>query len=416
MTMLQKIETLTETEQALLAAAGNAPSTPQRRRAAAVLREHGLPTRKVERWHYTDLRSRLVKFGLPSKASAADGEAWLKSAKAFIAGARLPFLGGHYLEGDADPLPAGVEAKPADAAGFRDADDAVALIDSLLCRGGLEITVEPERRVDGAVCLVHGAAGAGSSALRHRVNVGAGAHAIFAEQYSSPDGLDIQTVVVVDLRLSRGAEAQWIILQEEGDRATHLTQLNVEMEEGSRLSLLALNAGGSLVRREINVVSKGSNSTLDIRGVNLIGGEAHIDVTTSIVHEAPDTISTETFRNVATDRGNGIFQGQISVERAAQKTDARMACNTLLLSDEAGFSAKPELEIFADDVQCGHGATVTDILDDHLFYLRARGIAERDARAMLVKAFVEEVFDDCENDDVRQALNRHIEDWLERNG
>jgi Fe-S cluster assembly protein SufD len=192
--------------------------------------------------------------------------------------------------------------------------------------------------------------------------------------------------------------------------------LNASMEAGAQLTILVLNTGGNLVRREINVVSRGENGRLDIRGVNLIGGEAHVDVTTSIVHTAPDCTSTETFRNVATDRGQGVFQGQISVEQAAQKTDARMACNTLLLSDEAGFSAKPELEIFADDVQCGHGATVTDILDDQLFYLRARGIAERDARAMLVKAFVEEVFDDYGNDEIKLVLNRRIEDWLERNG
>jgi Fe-S cluster assembly protein SufD len=407
MTMLQKIETLTETEQSLLTAAEQAPATPQRRHAETVLKEHGLPTRKVEQWHYTDLRSRLGEF---SDTCAEPCE-----PRAFIGGVMLPFSNGRFVESVAGKLPAGVEARPVEAAGFRDANDAVALIGTLLGSAGLSISVAEGARIDRPLCLIQGAAGQGFSNLRHQVTVGAGANATFVEQSFSPDDAEIRTVGVVDLDLGKGADVHWIVLQEEGGSATHLSQMNASMEEGSRLTVLVLNTGGDLVRREINIASKGPDARLDIRGVNLIGGAAHVDVTTSIVHMAPDCISTEIFRNVVADRGQGVFQGQISVEQAAQKTDARMACNTLLLSDEAGFSAKPELEIFADDVQCGHGATVTDILDEHLFYLRARGIAERDARAMLVKAFVEEVFDEYDNDEIRTALNDRIEDWLERN-
>lgn len=155
---------------------------------------------------------------------------------------------------------------------------------------------------------------------------------------------------------------------------------------------------------------------LTIRGVNLVGAGAHVDVTSVLLHDAPGAVSTEIFRNVATGHGSGAFQGQIRVAPAAQKTDARMACNTLLLSDTAEFSAKPELEIFADDVQCGHGATVADIDDDHLFYLMTRGIPEREGRAMLIRAFVEEAFDTVEDEALRDGLNARIEDWLERHG
>ena len=135
-----------------------------------------------------------------------------------------------------------------------------------------------------------------------------------------------------------------------------------------------------------------------------------------LLHDVPGSVSTELFRNVATAHGAGIFQGQIRVAQIAQKTDARMACNTLLLSDEAEFSAKPELEIFADDVQCAHGATVADIEDDHLFYLMARGIPQKQARAMLVQAFVEEAFEEVEDEALRDALNARIENWLDRHG
>jgi Fe-S cluster assembly protein SufD len=120
------------------------------------------------------------------------------------------------------------------------------------------------------------------------------------------------------------------------------------------------------------------------------------------------------FRYVLFDRGRGVFQGMIRVAPDAQKTDAKMACNTLLLSDDADFAAKPELEIFADDVVCGHGATVADIDDNHLYYLRARGIPENKARAMLVNAFVAEVVEELEDEPLVEALEEVISGWLEK--
>jgi Fe-S cluster assembly protein SufD len=114
------------------------------------------------------------------------------------------------------------------------------------------------------------------------------------------------------------------------------------------------------------------------------------------------------------DRARGVFQGMIRVAPDAQKTDARMACNTLLMSDDAEFSVKPELEIFADDVQCGHGATVTDIDANHLYYLMARGIPANKARAMLVNAFVAEIVEELEDEAIVEALENVISTWLEK--
>ena len=131
---------------------------------------------------------------------------------------------------------------------------------------------------------------------------------------------------------------------------------------------------------------------------------------------SPNCVSSETFRNVVFDRAHGVFQGQIRVAPTAQKTDAKMSCNTLLLSDHCDFSAKPELEIFADDVQCGHGATVTDIEEDHLFYLKTRGISERKARAMLVKAFIAEIVEELEDEMLIEALEERFETWLDNHG
>jgi len=131
-------------------------------------------------------------------------------------------------------------------------------------------------------------------------------------------------------------------------------------------------------------------------------------------HNVPHTSSTEIIRNVLFDKASGVFQGMIKVAPDAQKTDAKMACNTLLMSDDADFSVKPELEIFADDVICGHGATVSDIDRNHLFYLMARGVPENRARAMLVNAFVAEIVEELEEEKLVEALEGVISDWLEK--
>ncbi len=117
-------------------------------------------------------------------------------------------------------------------------------------------------------------------------------------------------------------------------------------------------------------------------------------------------------RNIVTGKAHGVFQGRINVHQAAQKTDAKMACNTLLLSDDGEFSTKPELEIFADDVQCGHGATVTEIDRDHLFYLMARGIDEKTARGLLVKAFLAEVIEELDDEPIVEALEALLDEWF----
>jgi Fe-S cluster assembly protein SufD len=168
------------------------------------------------------------------------------------------------------------------------------------------------------------------------------------------------------------------------------------------------------VRQDLYIDVDGEHSELTLRGINLLGGDTHTDVTLVLGHNVENTNSTEIMRNVVFDKAKGVFQGQIRVAPGAQKTDAKMSCNTLLLSDEADFSAKPELEIFADDVVCGHGATVADIDATHLFYLESRGIPEKQARALLVQAFVQETVEELEDEVLIDALEAVIQEWLEK--
>ncbi|KQY20962.1 Fe-S cluster assembly protein SufD [Rhizobium sp. Root483D2] len=381
----------------------------------ANLRQQGLPTRRVESWHYTDLRALL------RAVPAYDPTAFAQRVDPLVPGSSVLAV----LNGKADTknLPAGINVRSyaeslidgVAAADLveRDEDDAVGRINGSFVRDGFEIEVPEGTELEQPIefQLVQSS---GQSHSRFPVTFGANSKATIIERHLSVNDAASLVTVVSDLILDEGAEITWIILQQQGANDSHLAQVNFDLGTNSKLRLFIINAGGKLVRQEVHGVTTGEGADFKLRGINLLGGDTHTDVTFTLGHDVPNTTSTEILRNVLFDRAKGVFQGQIRVAPDAQKTDAKMACNTLLLSDDADFSAKPELEIFADDVQCGHGATVIDINPTHLYYLRARGIPENKARAMLVNAFVDEIVEELEDEGLIETLETIIAAWLEK--
>lgn len=381
----------------------------------ANLRQQGLPTRRVESWHYTDLRALL------RAVPAFDPAAFAQKVDPLVPGSSVLAV----LNGKADTknLPAGINVRSyaeslidgVAAADLieRDQDDVIGRINGSFVRDGFEIEVPEGTELEQPLefQLVQSA---GQSHSRFPVTFGANSKATIIERHLSVSDAASLVTVVSDLILDEGAEITWIILQQQGASDSHLAQVNFDLGTNAKLRLFIINAGGKLVRQEVHGVTTGEGADFKMRGINLLGGDTHTDVTFTLGHDVPNTTSTEILRNVLFDRAKGVFQGQIRVAPDAQKTDAKMACNTLLLSDDADFSAKPELEIFADDVQCGHGATVIDINPTHLYYLRARGIPENKARAMLVNAFVDEIVEELEHEDLIETLETIIAAWLEK--
>ncbi|MHA1190576.1 MAG: Fe-S cluster assembly protein SufD, partial [Alphaproteobacteria bacterium] len=388
----------------------------------ALIRDRGLPHRRIEAWKYTDLRTVLGE--VPALAARPEDEDATKAAisyNRFTDAVRLPFFNGHYFSELADDLPEGVSVSEyavahsnATATDAPITTDAIALFDQAFGGTGLSIDVIPNATITKPVGFANVIVGDVPvlAATRHAVTVGNNATATFIERHVGPAGLAYMTNALINLTLGEGAKVHWVIVQEEGDAARHLSQLNITLAANADLNISVLNAGGALVRREIHIDVAGAGSNLTISGVNLIGGDAHIDVTTTLNHREPDTTASEIFRNVVTNNGTGVFQGRINVAAKAQKTDAQMACNTLLLSEAASFSAKPELEIFADDVVCGHGATCGQIDEDMLFFLRSRGIPQQEAEQMMVMAFLSEVIGRVDDDPIRNALDARIRDWI----
>jgi Fe-S cluster assembly protein SufD len=381
----------------------------------ADLKKQGLPTRRVESWHYTDLRALL------RSVPDFDPTSFAEKVDPLVPGSSVLAV----LNGKADTknLPAGVNVRSyaeslidgVAAADLveRDQDDAIGRINGSFVRDGFEIEVPEGTELEQPLELQL-VQSAGQSHSRFPVTFGANSKATVIERHLSVSDAASLVTVVSDLILDDGAEITWIILQQQGASDSHLAQVNFDLGTNAKLRLFIINAGGKLVRQEVHGVTTGEGADFKLRGINLLGGETHTDVTFTLGHDVPNTTSTEILRNVLFDRAKGVFQGQIRVAPDAQKTDAKMACNTLLLSDDADFSAKPELEIFADDVQCGHGATVIDINPTHLYYLRARGIPENKARAMLVNAFVDEIVEELEHEGLIETLETIIAAWLEK--
>jgi Fe-S cluster assembly protein SufD len=376
----------------------------------------GLPTRRIESWHYTDLRRLLTKvpaFDETAKATALapvlEGSAVFAVLNG-VSSDKTDKVEGVTVTRVADKLTDGSFAPALDP---RDADDAVGAVNTAFVADGYFIDIADGAELAQPIELQNVQAG-GQTHVRLPVRVGDGAKAVVVERQTGTDAAFVSSVA--NVTVGDGAELTWVIVQEQPDTATYLGQFNAWIGKDAKLTVFVMNAGGKLVRQEINVAAKGEGSTFTLRGINLLAGDTHTDVTMVLDHAVPHTASTEVIRNVVTGKARGVFQGRINVHQYAQKTDAKMACNTLLLSDDGEFSTKPELEIFADDVVCGHGATVTEIDRNHLFYLMARGIEEKTARGLLVKAFVAEVIEELEDEAIVDALEGRLDEWFAEHG
>lgn len=378
-------------------------------------KESGLPTRRVEAWHYTDLKALLRAVpAFDPAASAAKTSPLVEGSTVLsvvngLADAHAT-VEGVTVRTFKDALADGTAAEGLAA---RDGDDAIGRINGSFVRDGFVLDIAAGTELE-APLEIQTVQNAGQTHTRFPVTFGAGAKGTIIERHTAVGENAAFVTSISDIVLGDGADITWVILQTQGAADTHLGQIRITLGADAQLRLYVINAGGKLVRQEIHVVVAGEGADLKLRGINLLGGETHNDVTFTVGHDVPNTTSTEVIRNVIFDRARGVFQGQIRVAPDAQKTDAKMSCNTLLLSDEADFSAKPELEIFADDVQCGHGATVIDIDHVQLFYLMARGIPENKARAMLVNAFVAEIVEELEDEPLVEALEGVIAAWLEK--
>ena len=388
--------------------------SPARAAAFARFAAVGLPTRRVEAWHYTDLRALMADAApiLPAP-TRADVEAVRSrlARRERLAGAQLVLLGGRFIAELSDPLPTGVSI--AEGVASHAADDPLAALNEALSPSGYTISVARETNIAEPITLLHLGDDASSCSVYSRtaIDFDVQARASFVEIFEGAHA-GVQRHRVTILALAEGARAKHVAVV--GDEpGLHIETQIYELAKGAELTAFGLISGGDLTRRQIFVRMTGEEAKASLGGLALIDGARRADTTLQVVHAAPSGTSREFYRTIVDDDAVGVFQGKIIVEKAAQKTDGAMKSQAILLSPRAQMNEKPELEIFADDVVCGHGATVASLDPEQLFYLQSRGIANSDAKAMLLQAFGGEAIDRIEDRSLIDPLRARLAAWLE---
>jgi Fe-S cluster assembly protein SufD len=216
--------------------------------------------------------------------------------------------------------------------------------------------------------------------------------------------------------LGEGASVAHVKCTIDAVNGTHLANWLVDLDAHTTYKGFHFTSGCKLVRNQVGVAFKGENAQIDISGTFLVRDSQHVDTTLLVDHAVPHGTSRELFKGVLEDHGRGVFQGKVIVQPDAQKTDGKQMAQVLMLSPDAEFDSKPELEIYADDVVCGHGSTSADLDEELLFYCRSRGIPEVQARALLIESFIGEAIDKVAREDVREALVELAGRWLAEGG
>lgn len=400
--------------------------------------EAGWPTPRVEDWKYTNLKDLAALDTVPATANGtlAETPASLLPASLQPAGRpahRLVFVDGAYRD-DLSHLGALSEGVTLGSLAAALADDPASLephlgrvgsiegrpllaLNTAFMGDGLLLRLADGAVLDAPVEVVFVAtAGDATAALHPRLLIVAGrdSRATIVEHHLSAGGREYFSNTVAEIALAEGATLRHYKLQDEATDAWHIAATEVTVGAGAAYESFYLSLGGRLARNEIRVRLEGEGGRCLLGGAYLADGRQHTDATTVIEHLAPETKSREVYKGVVDGRARAVFQGRITVHEGAQRIEGHQLNRTLLLSDRAEIDIKPELEIFADDVKCSHGATAGEIDDDALFYLRSRGIPEDEARGILVSAFLDDVLDEITDEAVREALRIRVADRLNK--
>jgi Fe-S cluster assembly protein SufD len=411
------------------------PLADRRTDAFHQFERQGLPNRRLEAWHYTDLRA-LWDEAAPRAHPPA--QAYIKNLirteqpnKRGRPAPRLFLVDGVYCADLSDTalLPDGVKVgrltdfAGADRSALEDLflgdelarSEAVVALNTALLHDTLVIEVAAGTQVQAPLHVLSIIVDRAAHATYPRliVRLGEGARLTLVEnQRAKQAGAHQRNAVTILYVGDRATLTHVSTFSDEHDEALNLCSVIARLGAHSAVDSCAVISAGALVRRQIFLRFDGERARANLRGIALLAKSQHEDTTLVVDHAAPHCTSRELFKHIITDTATGVFQGKVIVRRGAQKTDGGMKSQTLMLSQTATMNNKPELEIFADDVVCGHGATVGQLDRDQLFYLMARGLPLADAEALLLEAFAAEATENISDEHVSESLNDIIRNWL----
>ena len=416
------------------------PFADLRRASRGHFERLGLPTRRDEAWKYTDLRTALAPDYTFATGTTDLADSDIDAA---VASADVPGLGAFRLvlvdgvvdaaRSDLGALPAGVDAGSLREAGLASGNvladyfgkytdvekNAFAALNTAFRLDGLFLHVRKDVELARPVHVVHVLAAARPTFVqtRHLVVVEANAQATVVETFvtaGGPEGISAATFRndLTEIVVGRGARMEHVRIQDEGDAANGVSLVQMVQQADSQATTLTFTFASATVRNNTAAVPSGPGCTSTIGGLYVCHGTQHVDTSTLVDHVAPGCVSNERFKGIVYDKSVGVFNGKVFVRREAQQTNAYQQSQGVVLSPDAKHFSKPELEIYADDVKCSHGSTTGAIDPESLFYLRARGLSEAQARSLLLYAFAHDVVEMVASEPLRDHLDARIAERL----
>ena len=406
--------------------------TSARRSAFETFVAQGWPTKKQEEWRFTDVAPITESDLLP--AIATHGSFDLSHFDPSLLrlggsdGHRLVFVDGHHHRelgtGTLPSLQVAPFSSPAvmDSAELRahlgrhlrNANAFVALNTAFMNDGAL-VQIPAGFRVEQPIYLVYLASAAGGTSFpRTLIVAGANSQATVVEIHLGADGRATLSNAATEIVLGTDAQLGYHAIQKTSPVGFHVGHVAITQAAGSTFSAHSLSLEGRIVRNDLHVVLAGEGCACNLDGVYLAAGKSHVDNQTTIDHSKPRSTSRESYRGAVEGAGHAVFSGRIVVRPGAEKTDARQTNRNLILSDGAQVNSKPQLEIFTSDVKCSHGATTGRLDPDALFYLRARGIGEKEASRMLIRAFLQQGLERIASTALRAELEAVLDRRIDR--
>lgn len=395
----------------------------RRREGLARFTELGIPTTRDEDWRFTSLAPLTrTRFGLapaerpPVPLTGLNPFQWAPAdapCLVFVNGRLAPPLShlqaprGVQLASLASTIAAGASEPERHLAEMPDDAGTFVALNTAFLEDGAFVQIAADTVVETPIHLIYIALPGDNALLlnsRTLISVGPRSQCTIVESYFAETGTYFQNAVT-QLIVGEEAVVDHYKVQRESLDAFHIGTLQLDQQRASQVRSHCLSLGGSLVRHNINAWLGGEGGDCHLNGLYLVGGSQHVDNHLRVAHAAPHCSSREIFKGILDGRSRGVFTGRIIVHKGAQQTDGKQTNHNLLLSDEAQVQTKPQLEIFADDVKCTHGATIGQLDADAIFYLRSRGIPESAARSLLTYAFAAESLDQIRI----AALRAHIE-------
>ena len=409
----------------------DSPVHDVRSEAIKIFETQGFPTKKDEAWKYTSLKS-ILKHDYSVFPKNENRIEYNDVKKYFIHEIdiyKIVFIDGNYSSHLSQTTHDGIDVCLMSAALNKPkyqliiknyfnkiaAKDSLTSLNTAFSQEGAYIQIPKNKIVDKPIQIIHFSTGDESALMqqpRNLIVVNENSHVQIIERHQSLTKNPVLTNSVTEIFANKRAIVDYYKVQNDNEKASLIDNTFINQKQESHCSVHTFTFGGKLTRNNLNFYQNGERIDSTLKGVTIIGNKQHVDHNTMVHHIEPNCESHQDYKGIYNDSSTGVFNGKVLVNKEAQKTNAFQANNNILVSDKASINTKPQLEIFADDVKCSHGCTIGQLDESAMFYMRSRGIPEKEAKGLLMYAFSNNVLSSVKIPEIKQRITKIIANKL----